>query len=317
MASLQSQSQWKRRNYANLTLRMTTGGAGQSGAMSVLAAQQRPGSGAPYNEQEIEDTLQRTFEEGQRRLNRRWAPLASTGMVGGIDVGTGVMALLVVKAETGNEMLAGLAFSIGFIALTLARSELFTEDFLVPVGTVIARQATYRSLIRLWGVTAVFNLVGGWIFTGLVIAGFPTVQKVAVEAGAKYVDYGLGWRAFALALLGGAAITLMTWMQHATESLGVRIVPAVTTGFLLAGLGLNHAIVNSLLIFAGLHTGHSPYGYLQWAETAGYAALGNIVGGIALVTLLRLLQVPHKVADAVRNPAPEVRSAKADGTSTQ
>src|SRR3954452_4380236 len=97
--------------------------------------------GASVNEQEVEDTLQRTVEEGKRRLNRNWAPLVATGLVGGIDVATGVLALLVVEAETGNKLLAGLAFAIGFIALAMARSELFTEDFLVPVGTVIARQA--------------------------------------------------------------------------------------------------------------------------------------------------------------------------------
>jgi formate/nitrite transporter FocA (FNT family) len=265
---------------------------------------------AKHNEQEIEDTLQRTVEEGRRRLNRAWAPLIATGLVGGIDVGTGVMAMLVVEARTGNKLLAGLAFSVGFIALTLARSELFTEDFLVPVGTVIARQARLRSLFRLWGATAGGNLVGGWIFTYLVVSGFSEVSKVAVDSGKSYVDLGLGWRAFALALLGGAVITLMTWMQHATDAMGPRLLPAITTGFLLAGLGLNHAIVNSLLIFAGLHTGHAPYGYLQWAETAGFAALGNMVGGIALVTLLRMLQVPHKVREHALNPAPGVNQSR-------
>src|SRR4051794_4192999 len=258
------------------------------------------------NEQEVEDTLQRTVEEGKRRLNRNWAPLIATGLVGGIDVATGVMALLVVEAETGSSMLAGLAFSIGFIALAMARSELFTEDFLVPVGTVIARQALLRSLFRLWGATAAGNLVGGWVFTFLIIAGFPSVKKTAVEAGAYYVDLGIGWRSFALALLGGSVITLMTWMQHATESLGTKIVPAVTTGFLLAALKLNHAIVASLLIFAGLHTHATPYGYLDWAATAGWAAFGNMIGGVALVTLLRMLQVPHKVKETANEPAPGV-----------
>ena len=262
------------------------------------------------NEQEIEDTLQRTVEEGRRRLNRSWAPLIATGLVGGIDVGTGVMALLVVEAETGNKLLAGLAFSIGFIALALARSELFTEDFLVPVSTVIARQARFRSLLRLWGATAGGNLVGGWLFTLLVVTGFSQVHDAAIEAGKTYIDLGYGWRAFALALLGGAVITLMTWMQHATDEMGIRLVPAITTGFLLAGLGLNHAIVNSLLIFSGLNTGDAPYGYLDWAATAGYAALGNMVGGIALITLLRMLQVPHKVREHVRNPSPDVHDAR-------
>jgi formate-nitrite transporter family protein len=255
------------------------------------------------NEQEVEDTLQRTVEEGRRRMHRSLLPLLSTGLVGGIDVGTGVMAMLVVETRTGNKLLAGLAFSVGFIALSLARSELFTEDFLVPVSAVIARQSRFRSLLRLWGATAAMNLVGGWVFTLLVIAGFPDIHKTAAEAGQHYIDLGLGWRAFALALLGGAVITLMTWMQHATESTAVKLVPAITTGFLLAGLQLNHAIVNSLLIFSGLHTHHTSYGYLDWAATAGWAALGNMVGGVALVTVLRMLQVPHKVREQASNPS--------------
>ena len=261
---------------------------------------------ARSNEQEVEDTLQRTVQEGKRRLERSWAPLIATGLVGGIDVGTGVLALLVVESQTGNKLLAGLAFSIGFIALAMARSELFTEDFLVPVGTVIARQAPLRQLARLWIVTAAGNLVGGWVFTGLIIAGLPAVKQTAADAGAYYTGLGIGWKSFALALLGGAVITLMTWMQHATESLGTKLVPAVTTGFLLAGLQLNHAIVASLVIFAGLHTHVTSYGYLDWAGAAGWAALGNMVGGIALVTLLRLLQVPDKVKEHVDNPSSTV-----------
>ena len=38
---------------------------------------------------------------------------------------------------------------------------------------------------------------------------------------------------------------------------------------------------------AGLQTGHAPCGYLDWL---GWAVLGNMVGGIGLVTLLRLVR---------------------------
>jgi formate-nitrite transporter family protein len=109
-------------------------------------------------------------------------------------------------------------------------------------------------------------------------------------------------RAFALAVLGGAVITLMTWMQHGTKSMGTRIVPAITAGFLLAGGQLNHAIVNSLLMFSSLHSG-AQFGYLEWLRTMSFAALGNIIGGVGLVTLLRVLQVPHKVMEERKNPA--------------
>jgi len=305
-------------------------GKGRRGSMSqgmargsLLLTQQQPaddGNGeAGLRSAEVEQTFERTVAEGRGRLSRPWAPLIATGLVGGTDVALGVLAFLLVLWAAGpgegSHMVAGLAFSIGFISLTLARSELFTENFLVPVITVVTRQSTVRSLLRLWWVTAAANLVSGWLIVGLIMAGFPQLDHVAAEAGATYVGYGIGWRAFALALLAGAVITLMTWMQHGFESYGVKLVSAVIAGFLLGAGSLNHAIVGSLLMFAGLHTGMAPYGYLAWAETAGWAALGNAIGGILLVTLLRLLQVPHGVRRKRAEPAPEVagRAHRRDG----
>jgi formate/nitrite transporter FocA (FNT family) len=271
--------------------------------------QGRAGVGAdPANdprvaEKEVEEAFRRSIDEGRRRLSRRPWPLIATGLVGGIDVGTGVLALLFVEHETESVLLAGLAFSIGFIALSLAKSELFTEDFLVPVSTVIARQARFRMLLRLWAATLVGNLVAGWVFTYLILQGYPQLSETALKAGGHYIDLGLGWRAFSLAVLGGAVITLMTWMQHNTESDGLKLVPAITGGFLLAGTQLNHAVVNSLLIFSALHTGRAPFGYLDWVQTAGLAAVGNVVGGLLLVTVLRLFQIPHAVKEERDNPA--------------
>jgi formate/nitrite transporter FocA (FNT family) len=255
-------------------------------------------------ETEVEETFRLSVDEGRRRMSRRLGPLLATGFVGGVDVGTGVLALLLVEHSTHNKLLGGLAFSIGFIALTLARSELFTEDFLIPVSTVIARQARFRMLIRLWVGTAVANVVGGWVFVWLVMRGYPEMNDTAIEAGQHYVSLGLGLRAFCLAVLGGTVITLMTWMQHyGPDSVASRVIPAITGAFLLAGGQLNHAIVNSLLMFSALHTGHAPFGYAQWAQTAGWAALGNIAGGVGLVTLMRQFQVPNAARRERENPA--------------
>lgn len=249
-----------------------------------------------------ERALRRTIEEGRRRLSRGFVSMFATGMVGGIDVGTGLLALLLVEHLTNSKLLGGLAFGIGFIALTLARSELFTEDFLVPVTTVVARKARLRSMLKHWSVTAAANLAGGWIITALVLAGLPELGGKANELADFYAGLGIGWRGFALALLGGAAITLMTWMQHTTEQIGGKLASAVTTAFLLGAGSLNHAIVVSLIMFSALHTGHASFGYADWLGTAAFAALGNIVGGIGFVTLLRLLQVPHRVALERRHP---------------
>ncbi|MFN2495897.1 MAG: formate/nitrite transporter family protein [Pseudonocardiaceae bacterium] len=248
-------------------------------------------------QQDTEQTFDRLLDEGRQRLGRSWAGLCATGFLGGLDVGVGVLALLLVEHATHNLLLGGLAFAIGFIALTLARSELFTEDFLIPVAAVVAKAASLWSLLRLWVVTTLTNLSGGWIITFLVMVGFPSLRSTAVEAGVFYIELGITWRAFALALIGGMLITLMTHLQHSTNSDGVRLVPAIVMGFLLGAGQVNHAIVASLICFAALHAG-APFGYADWLGLFAFAALGNMVGGLALVTLLRLLQVPHKVLAA-------------------
>jgi formate/nitrite transporter FocA (FNT family) len=261
----------------------------------------------------LRETFGRTIDEGRRRLGRTWPALFATGVVGGLDVGAGVFGFLVVKEQTHNELLAALAFTIGFVALTLAHSELFTEDFLVPVATVVAGQARIRDLLRLWGGTAATNLLGGWIITGLTLAALPHLRAAAIESGVHYTSMGIGWEAFASGILGGGAITLMTWMQHSSDSVGGKIVAAISVAFLLAAGPLNHAIVASLLMFAAIHA-HGPFDYLDWAGAASWAALANIVGGLGLVTVLRLVQIGREaVEEERRRPAGAPRGEEARG----
>ena len=248
-------------------------------------------SGSPS--EEISSAFERTVAEGHRRLTRTWPGLFATGAVGGIDVSAGLLGLLVVLRDTGNPLLAALAFSIGFIALTLAGSELFTENFLVPIAAVASRHSSPLALARLWIGTLVTNLIGGWVMTWIIMTALPDLKPMAIKVASQYPAYGIGTRSFALALLGGVIITLMTWMERSTTSIPGKIVAAIVAGFLLASASLDHAIVVSLEMFAALHAG-APFGYWAWFRVMAWASLGNMLGGVGLVTVLRLVQVGRK-----------------------
>jgi formate/nitrite transporter FocA (FNT family) len=250
-------------------------------------------------EPELEEAFDRLVDEGAARVARPLSTLVVTGLLGGIDVGTGVLAYLVVDHVTGSTVLAGLAFSIGFVALLLARSELFTENFLVPVTAVVARRGSLAGLARLWAATLVANLVGGLLVAWLIMEALPALHPTAVEAGAHYADLGINLRSFCLAVLAGMVITLMTRMQHATESLGVKLVPTLLFGALLAGAQLFHCVLDSILMFAALIVG-APFGWLDWLGALAFSILGNVAGGIGLVAFLRLARVPHRIAQERR-----------------
>ena len=244
-------------------------------------------------------TFHRSVDEGVERLNRGLPALLATGIVGGIDVSIGLFAFLVVLHESGSRLLASLAFTIGFIALVLAKSELFTENFLVPIAAVVAGKAKWWSILRLWAGTALLNLVGAFVVMGLAMSAFPELRATAINIGAHPVDLGITWAAFADAILAGVAITLMTWMERSTDSIPAKLVAAIAIAFLLVAAPLQHAVVLSAEAFAALQAG-APFGYLDWLGTVGWAALGNVIGGVGLVTVLRLVQVGPEAIDEER-----------------
>lgn len=255
----------------------------------------------------VEDELVKSFDriirEGAERLHRTFRAMLITGFFGGVEIGVGVMAYIAVLHETHNHLLAGLAFSIGLVALLLAKSELFTEDFLVPITAVAARTASLAQLAKLWGGTLLTNLAGGWIFMWLVMQAFPEWTKTITTSALHFIDAPFNVQTICLAILGGSTITLMTRMQHGTESVPAKVVAAVVGGFLLSGLQLFHSILDSLLIFGAVQAG-ADITYLQWLTWFGYTLLFNVIGGLVLVTSLRLLRTKELIQQRRRQSPP-------------
>lgn len=244
---------------------------------------------------ELSHALSHSVNEGVYRLRRDWPSLLATGFVGGVDVSIGVFGAFLVLANGGSEFTAAIVFGFGFIALTMAGSELFTENFLMPVMAVATRKGSIREVGRLWFGTAAMNIVGGLLLMALLLAAFPELGDVAIEKGGGFVDQGPGLSLFLSAMLAGIIITLMTWMQVGA-GLGPQLVAAVGAAFLLHYGGLAHVVVASLEIFAGMFAG-SGFTVTGWAPMFLVMGAGNMIGGIGLVTLVRLVQVGRDRVD--------------------
>jgi len=199
------------------------------------------GQSAP--EPAVDAAFDRLVEEGDERLSRPLLPLVGTGLLGGIDVGTGVLAYFVVQHYTHNPLLAGIAFSIGFVALLLARSELFTENFLVPVVNVAAGHRNIWALLRLWSITLVANLLGGWAIAWLIVTGRPDLKETAVLVSDHYFELGINLQGAAPGLLSIAPFTGCVQAPASTYSTSSVVdaiactTPDVQTGLSAQGVG--------------------------------------------------------------------------------
>ncbi|HWG57309.1 MAG TPA: formate/nitrite transporter family protein [Gaiellaceae bacterium] len=248
---------------------------------------------------EPDEIFERTRAEGARRLARGPLELTSTAFLAGVDVVFGIVALGTahhfVASRFGEELgtLAGaLAFGVAFIFIVVGRSELFTENFLVPIAGLDRRnRGSWGSLAQLWTISPIFNLIGGALLILVVTTQgvLPEGTGGALVTTAEKLDENSLLAAFMSAIAAGALITLVTWLVEGATSTGIRVLCAYVGGVLLTLGTFNHVIVVTLEIFAGIRYG-ADIGWGDLGQNFAVAAVGNLVGGVLFVTLTRTSQ---------------------------
>jgi formate/nitrite transporter FocA (FNT family) len=220
----------------------------------------------------------------------------STAIAAGFDIVAGVTALALLTSEGEQHfgrhfahVIGALGLGVGFVFLIVGRGELFTENFLVPVAGLEKR--TVRSLIKLWTISPLFNILGGLV----IILILTTHSVLPYGSGAALVETAQTVHAngvlalFCSAIFAGALITAMTWFVEGQATMMPRVVVAWLCGSILALGTFDHVIVVTLELIFGYRYG-AHFDWLFILGNFGLAAAGNIVGGIGLVTLNRLTQ---------------------------
>ena len=176
--------------------------------------------------------------------------------------------------------------------VVVGRSELFTENFLVPITGLSRDRGSWLKLGELWAATLVLNVAGG-LLIALVLTSHGVLRGGTAHALVDVADHLAGYgpgTAFLSAIAAGALMTLMTWfVEGAAESAGVRIVMAWLVGALIALGAFNHAIVSTVEIIFGMRYG-ADIGIDQLFSNLGLSVGGNLVGGLLLVTFARSAQ---------------------------
>lgn len=247
----------------------------------------------------VDEIYRRACEEGEHRLNSGTLQLASRSFIAGFNIVFGIIALGVVYALAAaafgreiGDLLGGIAFGIGVVFLIVGRSELFTEDFLDPVAAAVSGPGSrWLQIARLWGMTLVFNLVGGAVFVLIMTTegALPDGAAEPLRRIAEEIVHEKALGAFTNAIAAGAILTLMTWLLQAVESVGSRIAIAWIVGAFVAIGPFNHVVVTALHLLFGMGLDATvPAG--EFVTTLLVATAGNLVGGLLFVTLTHLGQ---------------------------
>lgn len=241
------------------------------------------------------EIFEKVEENAHDELRRSSRALAFSGVAGGMGMGLTGLSVASVQYILGHgpwqEFVSLLFYPIGFIAIVIGRAQLFTENTLFPIALILSERKHVGNTLRLWTVVFISNICGAMLFA------FVTMKTGALhyEIGARLAALGMrsvagtGPELFWSGVIGGWIIALMAWTVTASHWTVGQI---AVTWLLTAVVGLGHfahCIATSGEILSAVFTGQvSPGAYAHWLL---FATLGNILGGVTLVTLLNFGQV--------------------------
>lgn len=246
-----------------------------------------------------EEVYEKAAKEGERRLDLSLVALLATGFIAGFTIVFGSAAQAIVEAAAlphfgeFSSVLGALAFGTGVVFLVLGRAELFSENFFDPVATLVERKnmRLVARIGRLWVLTLVLNLAGGiiLIFVFSVDGVLTAPAQEVMVAVAEGLANREAWATFARSIIGGALVALLSFLVLVARSSGSRMAAAYMVGVLLALGPFEHVVVSSLHMIFGMFLG-ADVGLAHVARVASIAFIGNLVGGVGLVTLSHTAQ---------------------------
>jgi len=240
-------------------------------------------------------------EEGGIELQRSTPDLIFSGLIAGLDIGFGPLAMAVVAGRlhtllhltvTQAIFFGGFLYPLGFIFVIAGRSELYTENTLTPVVGILTGEGTVGKVIRRWSIVLVCNIIGSIIFsvlvahTGIVFDPYTAIYR---EMGMGLVTHPFLQAALA-GVFGGWLVALLSWLLQATEGSATHFLMTYVVTYLLVGLTLYHCVIGSTEVLLGMFAG-APITWLTWLTSFLLpAVIGNTVGAVVFVTALKGFQ---------------------------
>jgi len=235
------------------------------------------------------------IDNARGELRRSVRKLAFSGVAGGITMGLTGIGVASMRALLGSggwrDLVSFLIYPIGFIAVIIGRAQLFTENTLYPVILVFDERRHVLRTLRLWAVVFSTNVGGAFLFALLAAkspALHPDVLRELVSLG-THASSGSMAHLFWSGVVGGWLIALVAWTVTASHwTIGQLAIIYLLT--FVVGVGrFAHCIASSCEILAAVMAGAIPaWSYFGWLIPA---TLGNICGGVLIVSLLNYAQV--------------------------
>lgn len=243
--------------------------------------------------------------EGEEEMRRTTLALSLSGFAAGLTMGFSLIVPGVLKGHLPHEpwadLVVSMGYSIGFLIVVLGRQQLFTENTVTPILPLLTER-TFGALlrvVRLWTIVLVANILATIVIASVLAHtdAFKPEVREAFAAISRHTIEDPFWTTVIKAVFAGWLIALMVWILPASGSAAPFIIILMT--WLVSMCGLAHIVAGSVDAYYLVATGE--------IDIATYVTgffvptlLGNVVGGVTLVSVLNYGQVAPDMEDQGR-----------------
>jgi formate/nitrite transporter FocA (FNT family) len=234
--------------------------------------------------------------EGRDQLKRSTSALGWSALAAGLAMGFSMVAIGVLHSHLPDApwrpLVSKLGYPFGFLIVILASQQLFTENTLTVILPLLANRTRrmLANVARLWTVVLLGNLLGALVFAfvvGRTELFEPDVHHAITEIARKAVSHGF-WLTVLKGVFAGWLIALLVWMLPAAGSAGVLVIVLMT--WLVSAGEFSHIVAGAVEAFYLVARGE-----MGFLDSLGRfivpALIGNVLGGVTLVSALNHAQV--------------------------
>lgn len=235
-------------------------------------------------------------EEGQVELKRPSSALLWSAIAAGLSMSFSMVAEGVLKAHLPpgdiSFLVASMGYTVGFIVVIMTYQQLFTENTVTPVLTIMSQPTlnNFLQLFRLWSVVLIGNLIGVAIAVGayLLLPVFSAdVHHAFIGMGTEVLKNS-PVELLAKGVVAGWIIAAMVWMLP--KAGGARIWLIIIVTYLVAVAELSHIIAGSAEVLYLVFDGKASL--MAYVFHFGLPTLaGNLFGGTFVFALISHAQI--------------------------
>lgn len=266
----------------------------------VDSEEKKQGGEIELDEENLPSQAMATHElirhEGEKELERDVWALLWSAIAAGLSMSASLLAKGIFHAElghfSGSLLIESIGYTFGFVIVIMAHQQLFTENTITPVLSVMQKPTINNLLLllRLWVVVLLGNLIGtaiaAWTFGYMPIFD-PAITQAFHDIGMKVMENS-PIQMFAKAIVSGWIVATMVWMLPSAGNAKFFVILFMT--WLIAVADTTHIVVGTIEILYLVFTGALPWQEFIW-PFAVPTLLGNICGGTFIFALLSHAQI--------------------------